>query len=127
MYKKTLIIFFSVILLFITIIFFIKNNSNLSNDIQEKLIYFYSKRCPHCANVEKFFEENKIENKFKFDKKEVGNNIKNAKLLSFIAKSKCKINTNQIGVPFLWDGKNSKCILGDEPIIEYFEKLIIYE
>lgn len=37
-----------------------------------------------------------------------------------VAKARvCGLNTNSIGVPFLWDGSN--CLIGDCDIISFFE------
>ena len=101
-----------------------KKNRELLESVKDKMIFFYGEGCPHCANVEKFFEENNIEDKIQFEKKEVYNDKNNAKLLILAAKRKCNLKENEIGVPFFWDG--SKCIVGDQPIINYFkEKLNI--
>lgn len=87
-------------------------------DTEGKIVYFYSQTCPHCAKVEEFLEENNVEGKISFEKKEIYSDEKNMKLLILLAK-KCNLKENEIGVPFLWDG--SKCIIGDIPIIEYFK------
>ena len=101
-----------------------KKNRELLESVKDKMIFFYGETCPHCANVEKFFKENNIENKIQFEEKEVYNDKNNAKLLILVAKRKCNLKENEIGVPFFWDG--SKCIVGDQPIINYFkEKLNI--
>jgi len=101
----------------------VKNTANAQNeDSLKQLIFFYGIGCPHCANVEKFFEENKIKEKIQFEEREVYFNKDNAKLLVSIAKEKCGFKENEIGVPFLWDGENSKCIVGDQPIIDFFKQ-----
>ena len=101
-----------------------KKNRELLESAKDKMIFFYGETCPHCANVEKFFEENEIEKEIQFEEKEVYNDKNNAKLLILVAKRKCNLKENEIGVPFFWDG--SKCIVGDQPIINYFkEKLNI--
>ena len=103
-----------------------KKNRELLESAKDKMIFFYGETCPHCANVEKFFEENEIEKEIQFEEKEVYNDKNNAKLLILVAKRKCNLKENEIGVPFLWDGENSKCTVGDQPIINYFkEKLNI--
>ena len=84
-----------------------------------QLIFFYGDKCPHCAIVEKYFKENKIEEKIQFSQKEVYSNKNNAKELEAKAKA-CGISTDSIGVPFLWDGE--KCLIGDEDIINFFEQ-----
>ncbi|MGB9609174.1 MAG: hypothetical protein ACPL3E_02240 [Minisyncoccia bacterium] len=90
------------------------NVSNLGN----KLIYFYGQGCPHCAKVDEFLKSNPP--KFNLEKKEVYYNQSNQKDLMAAAQN-CGFKTIQIGVPFLWTGKD--CIVGDEPIINYFKNL----
>jgi len=86
-----------------------------------QIILFYGDGCPHCAIVEKYIKENNISDKISFAQKEVYHNQNNAKELESKAKI-CGIPTNSIGVPFLWDG--SKCIIGDQPIIDFFKSKI---
>lgn len=85
---------------------------------QEDIILFYGEGCPHCAIVEEFIEENKIDTKISFSKKEVYYNKQNSSLLVEKAKI-CNFNTDSIGVPFLWDG--ARCLVGDQDIIEFFK------
>ena len=84
------------------------------------MVYFYGQGCPHCANVEKFLEENKgVEETVTFQKLEVWGNAKNRDLLAEKAKQ-CGIDANSIGVPLFWDG--SKCLIGDADIIAFFKE-----
>ena len=103
-------------------------NDKLENDIlssvKDKTIFFYGDGCPHCANVEKFFQDNNIESKVQFEKQEVFNNKQNSYLMTIIATKKCNISENNLGVPFLWDGPDSKCVLGDQDIINFFKQKI---
>lgn len=85
----------------------------------EGIILFYGDGCPHCKIVDDFISQNKIEDKVKFTRLEVFNNKDNAEILLQKA-SICKIDQNNIGVPFLWDGKN--CLVGDEDVISFFKK-----
>ena len=82
------------------------------------IILFYGDGCPHCAIVEEFVEQNNIEEKVSFSKKEVYYNQQNASELGVKAKV-CGMSTDFIGVPFLWDG--SKCYVGDQDIVEFFK------
>ncbi len=84
-------------------------------------IFYFGATCPHCKDVEKWFEENKIEEKIKFTKKEVWNDRQNAAELGKVAAS-CNLDVNNIGVPFLY--ADQKCLIGTPDIIKYFsEKL----
>lgn len=98
-----------------------KPQANLS-----ETILFFGDGCPHCANVEKFIVENKVEDKIKITRKEVPFNGKtsselkdNAQLLGQLA-IKCNISTDKIGIPFLWNG--SSCVVGDTDIIKFFKE-----
>jgi glutaredoxin len=102
--------------------FYFSREKNSSQDQDLKgIILFYGIGCPHCAKVEEFIKENKIKEKIAFEEKEVYFNRDNAKKLIEVAK-KCGIKENEIGVPFLWDGENQRCIVGDEPIINFFKE-----
>lgn len=86
--------------------------------IPEGIILFYGDTCPHCKNVEEFMVQNDVLNKVQITQLEVYNNKDNQNILAQVA-TKCNIETSQIGVPFLWTGED--CIVGDEPIIDYFK------
>jgi len=85
-------------------------------------IFYYGNTCPHCADVEKWMKENKLEEKVRVVKKEVYDNKANALELSQVAQ-KCGISADSIGVPFLYTPEG-KCLIGTPDIIDYFsEKL----
>jgi len=129
MNKKISFLIFLIILAIIGIAIFYRNETNqrdnlLLGSIENKMIFFFGEGCPHCANVEQFFKENDVEKKIQFEKKEVWSDKGNANLLILIAKKKCGLKENEIGVPFLWD--KGSCVAGDKPIIDSFkEKLKI--
>lgn len=88
---------------------------------QANMILFYSDSCPHCQNVEAYIEENGVKNMIKFEEKEVSQNKTNAALMERKA-TDCGLDTTQgLGVPFFFNGK--ECLMGDEPIINYFKTL----
>lgn len=89
--------------------------------ITTPIVLFYGDGCPHCALVEKYVAENTVETKVPFVKKEVYHDKQNANELKTTAAA-CGLPTDSIGVPFLWDG--SKCIIGDQPIIDFFKQRI---
>lgn len=82
------------------------------------IILFYGDSCPHCEIVDNFISENGIREKVLFSELEVSSNADNANIL-FQKASICKINQNEVGVPFLWDGEN--CFLGDVDVINFFQ------
>lgn len=86
----------------------------------DELIFFYSESCPHCANVEEYFAANNISEKIPFKTLEVSRNQSNANQLAAKA-SACELDSSNVPVPLLWDGSDKKCIIGDQPIIDYFQ------
>jgi len=91
------------------------------NQPVSQIILFYGDGCPHCAIVEKYIKENKIQDKISFIQKEVYYNQSNARELEAKAKI-CGLPTDSIGVPFLWDGE--KCLIGDQDIINFFKEKV---
>ena len=79
-------------------------------------IFFYGNTCPHCADVEAWMKENKIEGKISIIKKEVYDNQQNAQELTQVVES-CGLPTDSIGVPFLYT--EDKCLIGTPDIIDY--------
>jgi len=91
------------------------------NQQSSQIILFYGDGCPHCALVEEYVNQNGVEAKAPFVKKEVYYNKQNASELAEKAAA-CGMPTDSIGVPFLWDG--TKCLVGDQPIIDFFKAKI---
>lgn len=83
------------------------------------ITFFYGNTCPHCADVEAWMKENKIEEKVKLSKKEVYDNMTNSIELTKVAKG-CGLSTDSIGVPFLYT--EGKCLVGSPDIIDYLTK-----
>lgn len=95
-----------------------ENNQKEGDD---GIILFYGNGCPHCANVDKFVEENGVKEKVDFRKLEIFGNKENSKLMAEKFKA-CGLSTESMGVPFLWDGE--KCYSGDADVIEFFKQKI---
>ena len=109
-------------ILFVVVLFFsifALTQGKATNQTTEQIILFYGDGCPHCALVEQYVAANNVAAKVPFVKKEVYYNNKNAEELAAKAKT-CGLPTDSIGVPFLWDG--SKCLVGDQDIIEFFKE-----
>jgi glutaredoxin len=87
--------------------------------IPEGIILFYGDGCPHCKNVDDFMSQNDILSKIQITQLEVYNDKDNQNILAQVAQ-KCGIATDQVGVPFLYDGQN--CTVGDEPIIDWMKQ-----
>ena len=82
------------------------------------LVFYYGDGCPHCANVEKYFSDNQVESKIKFEKKEVYNNDANREELLKRAEA-CGLDKASVGIPLLWH--DGQCLNGDTPIIDFFK------
>ncbi|MDP1833406.1 MAG: hypothetical protein Q8L11_00540 [Candidatus Moranbacteria bacterium] len=82
-------------------------------------ILFYGKECPHCHDVEKFIEDNKITEKVRFDSLEVWHNDANKKF--FLEKIKeCGIAEEKAGVPMLY--ARGECLIGTPDIEGFFRQ-----
>ncbi len=89
--------------------------------VDGKIILFYGDGCPHCLKVEAFLEEKNASQKISFETKEVWNDSANRGLMMEKVKA-CQMNSANIGVPFLWDGENGKCLIGEDQVMEFFQK-----
>ena len=94
---------------------FSKNQSN-----NQGIILYYGNTCPHCEDLEKFIKANDIESKVSFERKEVFLSKSNSSEMGQKA-AKCGLQTDVIGVPFMWTG--STCLLGNDQI----EKFLLAE
>lgn len=84
-------------------------------------LFFWSETCPHCKNVEKYFEENGgLDERLKIKKIEISGNKENLKVFQQIAE-KCKLSAMSAGVPLLY--KEGKCTMGDTPIINLLDTM----
>jgi len=82
-----------------------------------KIYFFYGTGCPHCAVVEKFFEEKGLFNQYPIEKKEVYSNRDNALLFNSIM-DQLNVPSDERGVPAVVLG--AKVIIGDQSIIDNF-------
>ena len=83
--------------------------------------YFWSETCPHCAKVTEFMDSWDKKDQFEVQKFEVSRSATNATLLVRRGTA-CGISQKELGVPLLVTPQG-QCIIGDEPIIEYLNKL----
>ncbi|HOK94396.1 MAG TPA: hypothetical protein PLL80_01485 [Candidatus Pacearchaeota archaeon] len=100
-----------------------EQNQAADQSLASNIILFYGKGCPHCVKVESYIKKNKIQDKIPFVQKEVYNNQTNAEELYKKAEL-CGLQTDSIGVPFLWDGQDNSCLMGEKDIINFFEQKI---
>lgn len=96
--------------------------SKEATDITSDILLFYGRECPHCKDVDRFIEENKIAEKVKFDRLEIFHNSQNQIILTEKARQ-CGIeDEKEIGVPFLYDVQENKCFVGTPDIEDFFKK-----
>lgn len=86
---------------------------------KNSFIYFYGNTCPHCAELNQWLSKNQIDKKLKFEKKEVYQNQTNANLLQKAAIA-CGLNTNSIGVPFVY--YEGRCFVGSDEAKKIFNQ-----
>jgi hypothetical protein len=95
----------------------------VTDEYQDSVVLFYGDGCIRCVTVDRFIQDNQIEEKVSFVSLEVFDNQINANILSDRAQF-CGVPSNQIGVPFIWDGVKKQCVIGYVDIINFFrEKL----
>src|SRR3972149_1798825 len=82
-----------------------------------KIIFFYGTGCPHCAEVEKYFEENGMFDKYSIEKREIYFDRDNALLFNQVM-DRLGVTAGDRGVPMVVIGNG--VIMGDKPIIETF-------
>ncbi len=85
---------------------------------ESQYILYTLSACPHCENVHQYLKTNNIADKVKFSEKSADDPAANQEFLERAAV--CGIPQDQIGVPLLWDAVNSKCVSGDQAIIDFF-------
>lgn len=86
---------------------------------EKTILFFYGIGCPHCVQVEEYFEENDFYEKYPIEGKEIYQDRANALLFNEIMDDH-KIPVNQRGVPAVVIG--DEVIVGDTPIIRDFEE-----
>lgn len=85
------------------------------------ITYYYGEGCPHCKVISEFLEANKIAEKVDFTKKEVWANKTNAREMDKRAKA-CNLAPSETGVPFVYDGSDGKCYVGEPDVKGFFSK-----
>jgi glutaredoxin len=96
-----------------------QEKNSQATPITKDIILFYGKECPHCQDVEKFIEENKIMEKVGFDSVEVWHNQANSEVMMEKAKE-CGLSQENLGVPFVW--ARGKCFMGGPESEKFFRQ-----
>lgn len=121
--KKTIITFVLIggaVIALAVFIFFQSPVAEINfEELDQKITYYYGDNCPHCQNVLQFMEENKIEEKVDFSKKEVSQNDANSREFLKVVK-KCGIDPSEAGVPLVY--AEGKCFLGEPEATNFFKK-----
>ena len=108
--KKIFSAFF-VVLLFIGIV------SGAYAQNSPKIYFFYGIGCPHCGEVERFFDEEDLYNRYPVEKKEIYFDRENAVLFNDLM-DQLGVPKERRGVPMVIIG--NKIIVGDKPIMDNF-------
>ena len=91
-------------------------------DDQADLVLYWGKGCPHCEKVKQYIRDNNLDSTVKIAYREVYyDNGNQAKLESTVKLCPEVDATQGIGVPLAFDPKAKKCILGDEPAIDWLK------
>lgn len=94
------------------------NSAESCPSTETQYILYTLPTCPHCENVYQYLKTNNIADKVKFSEKNAGDPAVNQEFLE--RTTACGIPQDQIGVPLLWNAVDSKCISGDQAIIDFF-------
>lgn len=87
------------------------------------LILFWGDGCPHCETVKKYIQDNNLDAKIKIAQLEVYFNKTNQNRLQDTVKKCPEIDTSRgIGVPLAFAPADNKCLLGDQPIIDWLSR-----
>lgn len=93
-------------------------------DDQADLVLYWGKGCPHCENVKNYIRENNLDDKIKIAYREVYYDNGNQMKLEETVKLCPEMDISQgIGVPMSFDPKEKKCIVGDQPAIEWLKNI----
>ena len=86
---------------------------------ENDIVYYYGEECPNCKDVAEFIDENGIDERVEFEKKEIWGNKENAEELKLVVE-KCGLDFNEIGVPFLY--ADGECLIGTPDVEKRFRE-----
>lgn len=120
MKKKNIILFLIILSLGFGFFFFI-NPKDKGSEKDASVILYVSTTCPHCQKVEDWLDQNsQVKEKSGLVEKEVSYNKTNSQDMADKAKE-CQLDASQgLFVPMLYD--QGRCLVGDEPIINYLSE-----
>jgi len=121
--KKVIIGVILAVTILVLVIFFgiarTGNQTKPQSPQADEIILYYGNTCPHCKEVEDFIAKNNIKDKIKLVEKEVYQDQNNAQEMGEAAK-KCGLQTDSVGVPFLF--AEGKCYIGTPDVISYLSQ-----
>lgn len=95
---------------------------NIKSYTDADLTLYIGQGCPHCKVIEDYILNNKVDQALKLNIKEIWYNKANASDLTAKAEV-CKIASDQVGVPMLFQTSTSKCYVGGQPVIDFLKTL----
>jgi len=105
--------FFAIAMLLVPTLVFAQDSG------KKKAYYFYGEQCPHCQNVDEYFQENGIYEKYDITKLEFSNPFNARLLMKFGEKFNSEYKGSVPAIAFA-----GKFLVGDTPIIEKFVREI---
>lgn len=106
-------IFIVLTLILLPVIVFAQGNA------KKKAYYFYGEQCPHCKNVDEYFQANGIYDKYDITKLEFSNPFNTRLLMKFGDVFDSEFKGSVPAIAF-----SDKFIVGDQPIIDNFVREI---
>lgn len=118
--------YFPLFIIFIVPVFlflFLSQKPKSVKEADSDLLFFYGITCPHCKTVEEHLDSDQLEQKLSLSRYEVYQNASNSNLFTGTVQAICPDEASGAGlpVPFLIDQQDKKCIIGDQPIIDYLD------
>ncbi len=112
--------------LLVLFVFVTQKPTQVSNNVDSQnadLVIYWGDGCPHCENVKEFIKDNKSDEKMAISWKEVYKDQANQKEMLAIVDKNCPDvkSGGGMGVPFAFSPKDTKCFIGDTPIIDWIK------
>lgn len=86
---------------------------------QERLVLYTLPGCSHCEKVHEFIKTQAISGKVKYTELSASDPATAKELAQ--RGTTCNLPKDQLGgVPLLWDNDTQKCLVGDQPINDFF-------
>ena len=90
---------------------------------KNSIVIFFHDDCSYCDNVDTYLKNNNVASKVSFAQLNVENEYNRSELADKV--QICGLDIDNVGVPFLWDGVNKKCVIGYIDIIAFFKQKMV--